>query len=793
MLPLLVCSTLFHLLCLTPFSSAFSPSHYDVEWTEPSDLETESMPLGNGDLAVQTWVERCTGDLLYYAQTASAFEENGQLLKLIRGRLHIDTNTSTSPTASSPSCPPSSSDTAPPPLIQSFSHRLHVSNVSQSIRYTLSASVDVSIHVWVDRYRPVVHVTATTSRPTTASLSIEMWRTSPTPMDWWSWGYYCANDTANVDPDTFRPDGLGIANPTGAGELLWFHRNDHQPVENRTYLHALKLQGLEGVGLEEKDVLRNRTFGGFITTHDSTGKRWSQPAVVVSNDSILYATVSTLTATTDMSFDLYTVTATTDTVDEYLDLFKRQVSDMLSVPVSTAWQAHETYWTEFHNRSHIVFNLHDINASASYNLTRDLVLQRLLDGMDGISAYPIHFNGQAWNIGDNETSNGPDYRQWGSAFWWQNVREPYYPAVQAGDWDILRSMFAFYQSILPVQEARVRAYYNHSGAYYEETTALYGLMVDGVFGFLCEGTVPIHGNPTIRLHWDGSLELCLLMVDYYRHTADQHFLNATLLPVCSSIMTFFREHYPQRDEAGKTVYFPSQALETWWCKDPFNVSDCVTNSVVFVSGVSAVLRGLLSLDSLLIPPASRALWSEQFDSLPPLANGACIGDPTRHCLRPGDLFVNFNGNGENVELYAVWPYRERGLGMADYNSVLNNYWTRVYPGNTGWTQDVVDAAFLGLREETAAQVVDRVVNSFSDSNPAKVRNAASTHPTRATPSMQRARLFAVRSCSIDSLSHRSTCAAICDWCLRGGSFLCSPVRCRTRRRLWTTTRTCAVQ
>jgi len=66
----------------------------------------------------------------------------------------------------------------------------------------------------------------------------------------------------------------------------------------------------------------------------------------------------------------------------------------------------------------------------------------------------------------------------------------------------------------------------------------------------------------------------------------------------------------------------------------------------------------------------------------------------------------------------VWPYHERGLGMADYNSVLNNYWTRVYPGNTGWTQDVVDAAFLGLREEAAAQVVDRVVNSFNGNNPA---------------------------------------------------------------------------
>ena len=210
---LLVCSTVLHLSppCLV---SAFSPSQYDVEWTEPSDLETESMPLGNGDLAMQTWVERSTGDLLYYAQPSSSFEENGQLLKLIRGRLHITpTNTSTHPTPATPSL--SSTRPARPsvdaPLVQNFHQRLHLLNMSQTISYTLSPSLDVSISVWVDRYRPVIHFTVTTSVATTATVSVEMWRTVPTSMDWWSWGYYCANDTTNVDPDTFVPSGLGLA------------------------------------------------------------------------------------------------------------------------------------------------------------------------------------------------------------------------------------------------------------------------------------------------------------------------------------------------------------------------------------------------------------------------------------------------------------------------------------------------------------------------------------------------------------------------------------------------------
>ena len=349
-------------------------------------------------------------------------------------------------------------------------------------------------------------------------------------------------------------------------------------------------------------------------------------------------------------------------------------------------------------------------------------------------------------------------------------------------------MFGFYQSILPVQEIRVQAYYNHSGAYFEETTALYGIMVDGVFGYLCDGTVPIHGNPTVRLHWDGSNELCLLMIDYFRYTGDTQFLSDTLLPVCSSIMTFFREHYLERDEHNKTVYFPSQALETWWCQDPFNVSNCVTNSVVFVSGLSAVLRGLLSLDSPLIPSASRELWSDQFTSLPPLPNGPCMGDSSLHCLRPGDIFVNFTGNGENVELYAVWPYRERGLGMADYDSVVNNYWTRMFPGNTGWTQDVVDAAFLGLKDEAAAQVVDRVVNNFNGNNPAQV-----WHTFTAQALLHVAMSSERKLCTC--VSHLVSTEHVCCAALlaRVGSSLCSLVRCRTPHPLSITSPTCAVQ
>jgi alpha-L-fucosidase 2 len=278
--------------------------------------------------------------------------------------------------------------------------------------------------------------------------------------------------------------------------------------------------------------------------------------------------------------------------------------------------------------------------------------------------------------------------KWGSAFWWQNVRESYYPAIQAGDFDLLRHMFAFYQRLLPVQEKRVQRYYNHSGGYFEETTTLYGLMVDGVFGYLCDGTVALHGNPTIRLHFDGSLELCLLMVDFYRHTKDEAFVNATLLPICTSVLEFFRLHYTARDSDNRTIFFPSQSLETWQCLDLTDPAKCVTNSVVFISGVKATLQAVLSIPFHLTPSALRSIWSEQLIALPPLPLGNCPADPTLTCLMPGSRFMNETGNSENVELYAVWPYRLFGLGIkgSDMNVALANYHTRPFPCNIGWCQ-----------------------------------------------------------------------------------------------------------
>ena len=291
----------------------------------------------------------------------------------------------------------------------------------------------------------------------------------------------------------------------------------------------------------------------------------------------------------------------------------------------------------------------------------------------------------------------------------------YYPAVQNGDWDILHAMFDFYQRILPIQQLRTLAYYNHTGAYYDETVTVFGLVTDSGFGYTCDGTPHIHNNPYIRYHWDGALELCLLMLDTYTYTLNATFAQHTLLPMCSSILEFYRLHFPQVDEQNHTVFYPSQSLETWQCPNLDNSSQCVTNAIIYVGGLQSTLSQLLQLPTSILNDDLRGVWTDQLAALPPLPMGACRSNSSLTCLLPADSWVHDSRNSENVELYCVWPYALYGLGLSsDIAVAINNYHERPFPCNDGWCQDVVDAALLGLTSDAAKLILDRAKYAPAD-------------------------------------------------------------------------------
>jgi alpha-L-fucosidase 2 len=68
-----------------------SVAKYDVAWHCVGTDENSSMPLGNGDIALNIWTEQ-NGDIVLLIAKSDAWSENGQLLKLGKVRVSLTPN-----------------------------------------------------------------------------------------------------------------------------------------------------------------------------------------------------------------------------------------------------------------------------------------------------------------------------------------------------------------------------------------------------------------------------------------------------------------------------------------------------------------------------------------------------------------------------------------------------------------------------------------------------------------------------------------------------------------------------
>ena len=70
----------FNGLALAADSSS-QPSPYEVTWDSPSADSNGTMPLGNGEVAINAWIEP-SGDLRFFIARTDAWDDSGRLLKI---------------------------------------------------------------------------------------------------------------------------------------------------------------------------------------------------------------------------------------------------------------------------------------------------------------------------------------------------------------------------------------------------------------------------------------------------------------------------------------------------------------------------------------------------------------------------------------------------------------------------------------------------------------------------------------------------------------------------------------
>ena len=120
----------------------------NVTWTSPSPDSFGSMPLGNGDVGANVWVEP-GGDLLFYVSKVDAYDSAHLLKKLGRVRVRFTPSLAT--------------------------NRFRQTLVLREGAIAIEAG-DVRLRVWVDAHAPVIRVTGESKKPVDVVASFETLR-----------------------------------------------------------------------------------------------------------------------------------------------------------------------------------------------------------------------------------------------------------------------------------------------------------------------------------------------------------------------------------------------------------------------------------------------------------------------------------------------------------------------------------------------------------------------------------------------------------------------------------------
>ncbi len=469
----------------------------------------ECMPLGNGDITANVWVEE-SRDLMLYIGKSDCWSEAGRLLKTGRVRISLTPN-------------PFTEDSK-------FTQTLNLADGAIEIKAE-SAVGNFEMKVWVDAYAPVTRIDIKSDRKFSARASNDNMRGAPVTINRYNSDSF--RGLAGSPVPVSEAADLVISDPES---VIWAHRNESSP-----YNMILERQNVGELIGKYEDPYLYRTFGAEI---GGTG-------LAKADDYTMESSAPSRTC----SIYIKVLTAQTETLDSWVGKIK-------AIDASKAdFKAHREWWRSFWNRSWI-FVSGDEDAKV---LTRGWLLQRFMIACQGRGQYPIKFNGGSLTF-DYDGQNA-DYRRWGAGYWHQNTRLLYWPLIASGDMDMLMPWFDFYMRLLPFQRDVTKIQYGHEGAYFPETINFFGLYIQDDWGWDNPGEAS--DTRWIRYHWSGSLEVLAMMLEAYRYSLDRDFAKNYIIPFAEHSLRFFAEHWPKINHTLR--FIPANSLEQYWdCLNPID-------------------------------------------------------------------------------------------------------------------------------------------------------------------------------------------------------------------------------
>lgn len=654
---------------------------YQVVWTTQSKNASESMPCGGGDIGLNVWVEK--GEILFYLSRAGAFDENNVFPKLGRVRINLSPN---------------------PFDGGEFKQELKLQQGYVEISGKKEGKSTL-VKIWVDVFRPVVHVETESTSPITVEATYESWRfadlawTNPS-QTWASLGYRDAPFTATIRADSIQYKG---------DKVLFYHRNRDQSLFDLTVTQ----QGLDSVKSQLWNPLKNLTFGGSMqglqmkpagTTSgryaDTPYKGWKLISNAPSKKHQMQVVLHI-----DQS--------------ESVSSWKKGLEDLERASFAaqkTAKQKTQEWWASFWDRSYIFINPDKVDpASPQWQVGRNYQLFRYQLGCNAYGDYPTKFNGGLFTFDpgfvDQNLPFTPDHRNWGGGTHTsQNQRLVYFPMFKSGDFDMLPSQLNLYLRALRNAEIRTEVYWGHKGASFTEQLEQFGLPLATSYGWKRPENFPkgLEYNYWLEYQWDTQLEFALMMLDLERFNGEDI---SKYIPFIESGLTFFYEHYQYQanmrsrstfDGEGKLILYPGSGAETY---------KMAYNSTSTIAALQTILTRLLELPDSYLSEEKRKHWKEVLSRIPPIAFREKEGHKT---ISPAWTWGRIN-NQEIPQLYPVYPWGMYGIGRPDLEVAVNTwkYGTDlpIQKNYISWHQDAIFCARLGLTEEAAAITVKKLQDS----------------------------------------------------------------------------------
>ncbi len=627
-------------------------SKYDLVWDTPSLDASGSMPIGNGEVGTNVWVEP-NGDLVFYISRTDSWNETGELYKL--GRVRVSFN----------------------PSIISGDGFSQVLDLADGCIRLHGAGTDLSF--WIDSEQPVIRIAGSSKEGVSITAKAEVWR----------------DRQERITPEKAKKLSRSIS---GFPDGVEFYRYPDEILDSEdavTVRHhnvcssfdvTLDVEGLEVENRAVYDPFKGRCFGFMM---EGEGLKKSSPLELTSDGTVK-----------DIDIRIATDSGIYSDPEEWT----AKVNEVASSCPGSGKSLRRTagYWNRYWNKSYIYVETPD--GDTGRKITSSYILQSWMQACGGRGNYPIKFNGSIFTVEPKftkpEDDFDPDYRQWGGDYWWQNTRHMYHPMLKSGDYDMMKVLFEHYFRNLPMMKATARALLGVDGAISPETATVFGTYCLNDYGWdRSQCTDKLTVNNYVRRYWSSSVEMVSLMLDYYDYTGDNQFAQDRIVPYAREFLKFYDTFYG-RDAEGKLYLCPIQSLETYWYD--------VVNDLPTVAGLHDILPRLRALPSGVSGDGDKALWQRLYEALPDIPTKVEDGVEV---FSPAESYSPQLSNSENPELYAIFPFHLCNITTDNLQVGRKSFERKIFTKNLCWGQDGPEAARLGLVEEAARDLVARTENS----------------------------------------------------------------------------------